>query len=214
MHVDGARLDVRLRVPDGFEQMRPALHPPSPFDQQHEQLVFCGSQAEFLPCNHHSTSIAIDRQGYIYVGELKGCPAPSGESNVWRISPHANAAQCGMSPDCVKVFDGGFTSIIDLAVGPDGLLYVLELDEGSWAAVQIFGAPRGGTLNACSVKYGFCKQVEEGIPVPSAIAFEKDGTLWATRNTITPGGAEIFKVRSGKKLKWWWHPRHSSFGDR
>ena len=116
-----------------------------------------------IPAQPVPTSIAVDRRGFIYVGELKGFPAPAGESNIWRVSPWANAAQCGASPDCVKVFDGGFTSIIDLAFGPDGLLYVTELDEGSWAAVEIFGAPQGGTINACSVRKGFCYEVAEDV---------------------------------------------------
>ena len=71
------------------------------------------------------------------------------------------------------MFDGGFTSIIDLAFGPDGLLYVTELDEGSWAAIEIFGTPKGGTINACSVQWGFCYEVADDIPQPTAIAFDR-----------------------------------------
>jgi len=175
-------------------------------------LAGCPSPAPFcglppaIPAQPVPTSIAIDRHGYIYVGELKGFPAPTGESNIWRVSPRAEAAQCGASPDCVKVFDGGFTSVIDLAFGPDGLLYVTELDEGSWAAVEIFGTPTGGTINACSVKLGFCYEVAEGIPEPTAIAFDNAGALWATRHALEPGAAEVVKVR-GRWFKWWWHPR-------
>jgi hypothetical protein len=174
---------------------------------------FC-NLPEMLPAQPVPTSIAIDKHGYIYIGELKGFPAPSGASSIWRISPRADNAQCGASPDCVKVFEGGFTSIIDLAFGPDGLLYVTELDEGSWAAVEIFGTPLGGTINACSVRHGFCFEVEEQIPVPTAITFDKSGALWATRNATT--APEVFKVRSwwknGLKKKWWWHPRHRWHG--
>jgi hypothetical protein len=159
-----------------------------------------------IPAQPVPTSIAVDRFGYIYVGELKGFPAPSGESNIWRISPKANAAQCGASPDCVKVFDGGFTSIIDLAFGPDGLLYVTELDEGSWAAVEIFGTPAGGTINACNVRSGFCREVEEDLPQPTAIAFDHWGALWATQHSLDPGEGEVVKVR-GRPFKWWKHPK-------
>lgn len=165
-----------------------------------------------IPAQPVPTSIAIDRRGFIYVGELKGFPAPTGESNIWRISPHAEAAQCGSSPDCVKVFDGGFTSIIDLAFGPDGLLYVTELDEGAWAAVEIFGTPQGGTINACSVKKGFCYEVAEDLPVVTAIAFDRRGALWSTQNALTPDGGEVVKVRPGWR-KWWQHPRFRH-GDR
>jgi hypothetical protein len=94
----------------------------------------------------------------------------------------------------VKVFDGGFTSIIDLAFGPDGRLYVAELDEGSWAAVEIFGAVTGGTINACDLSTSTCEEVATGIQVLTAITFGKDGTLWATRNALTPGAAEVVAI--------------------
>jgi hypothetical protein len=164
-----------------------------------------------MPAQPVPTSIGVDRRGFIYVGELKGFPAPTGESNIWRVSPFASSAQCGASPDCVKVFDGGFTSVIDLAFGPDGLLYVTELDEASWAAVEIFGAPAGGTINACSVKWGLCFEVADDLPEPTAIAFDARGALWATQHALVPDGAEVVKIR-GSWRKWWQHSRHF-FGD-
>jgi hypothetical protein len=102
--------------------------------------------------------------------------------------------ECGSGPDCVLVFDGGFTSIIDLTFGPDGSLYVAELDEASWAAVEILQAPTGGTINACDIATLTCGEVASGIPILTAITFGKDGTLWATRNALTPGQAEVFEV--------------------
>lgn len=142
-----------------------------------------------LPAQPVPTSIAVGPDGAMYVGELKGFPAPTGESNIWRVAPGATDARCGSSPACSKVFDGGFTSIIDLAFGPDGRLYVSELDEASWAAVEIFGVVTGGTVNACDLVTLACEEVATGLPVHTAIAFDRDGQLWATINALTPGGA-------------------------
>lgn len=170
-----------------------------------KSLAGCPSPAPFcslpdaMPAQPVPTSIAIDKKGYIYVGELKGFPAPAGESNIWRISPKANGARCGESPDCVKVFDGGFTSVIDLAFGEDGLLYVTEFDEKSWAAVEIFGTPAGGTINACNLKSRKCTEVKKALPQPTAIAFDKDGALWSTQKALTPDGAEVVRIRTGKR---------------
>jgi hypothetical protein len=155
---------------------------------------FCGLPP-LLPAQPVPTSIAVGPDGYIYVGELKGFPAPTGESNIWRIAPWASWAQCGSSLDCVKAFDGGFTSIIDLAFGPDGRLYVAELDEASWAAVEIFGTPAGGTVNACDVDTGTCSAVATGILELTAISFGTDGSLWATRNSLIPGAAEVVQLQ-------------------
>lgn len=172
---------------------------------------FC-ALPDAIPAQPVPTSIAVDRRGYIYVGELKGFPAPTGESNIWRISPKANGARCGQSPDCVKVFDGGFTSIIDLAFGPDGLLYVTEFDERAWAAVEIFGTPTGGKISACNLRSGDCFDVKSGLPQPTAITFDESGALWATQKALVPNGAEVVKVKNGRH-KWWRHPHYIFFKD-
>lgn len=139
----------------------------------------CGLPAE-IPAQAVPTSVAIGPDGWYYVGELKGFPAPTGESNIWKVAPDADGATCP-SADCVKVFDGGFTSIIDLAFGPDGDLFVAELDEATWASVEIFGTVTGGTINACDVTSSSCDEVA-GVPFLTSITFGEDGTLWAVQN--------------------------------
>ena len=76
------------------------------------------------------TSVAIGPDGAYYVGELTGFPAPLGASRVWRVDPGTRHAHCGSSPSC-SVVVSGMTSIIDLAFGPDGKLYVGMGDGGS-----------------------------------------------------------------------------------
>lgn len=81
---------------------------------------------------------------------------------------------------------------MDLTIGPDGRLYVSELDELSWAAVEIFpGKAVGGTLNACDLATLACEEVATGVPEHTSVAFERDGTTWITRNALVPGGAEV-----------------------
>jgi len=146
-----------------------------------------------MPAQPVPTSIAVGPGGYIYVGELKGFPAPLNESRIWRIAPGASWAECGSSPDCEIVFDGGFTSIIDLAFGPEGLLYVVELDELSWFAMDN-GLGAGGTINACDLDTLDCVEVAGDIPSVTAITFGKDGTLWSTWKGTIPGEAMIVEV--------------------
>lgn len=153
---------------------------------------FCGLPDE-IPGQAVPTSVAVGPDGWYYVGELKGFPAPTNESNIWKVSPDASGAVCP-SEHCVKVFDGDFTSIIDLAFGRDGRLYVAELDEASWAAVEIFGNVTGGSITACELSTSTCEQIAGDIPVLTAITFGKDGTLWATRNSLTPGEGEVVPI--------------------
>jgi hypothetical protein len=153
----------------------------------------CGLPAA-LPAQAVPTSIAIGTDGWYYVGELKGFPAPTGQSRIWRIAPWASWADCGSSADCEVVFDGGFTSIIDLAFGPDGLLYVVELDEASWFAGEVLGSPTTGTINACDVDSLSCFAVKDDLVLPTAITFGTDGSLWSTEFAVIPPLAGVVQI--------------------
>ena len=149
---------------------------------------------DMIPAQPVPTTVIIGPDGYYYVGELKGFPAPTGESNIWKISPDASGAMCGSSTDCVKLFDGGFTSIIDMTFDEDGMLYVAELDEQSWFAVEVLGTGAGGTIKVCNPETLQCEVVASGIPILTAITFDKDGRLWATKNSLIPGQAEVIEI--------------------
>jgi len=149
---------------------------------------------DMIPAQAVPTSIAIGPDGWYYVGELKGFPAPTGESRIWRVAPWASWANCGSSADCEVVFDGGFTSIIDLAFGSDGLLYVVEVDEASWFAGEL-GSPTTGTINACDVDTLDCCEGENDLVLPTAITFGKDGTLWSTEFGVIPPLAQVVAIQ-------------------
>jgi hypothetical protein len=169
-----------------------------PLEDPPEEQNPCDLPPE-LPAQPVATSVAVGPNGYYYVGELKGFPAPTGESNVWKIAPDASWAECGSSPDCQKLFDGGFTSIIDLRFDDDGTLHVVELDEKSWLAVEpgFRDFLVGGTINACDLgasSAAACTEVATGIPILTAITFDKDGTLWATKNALLPSEATVVEI--------------------
>lgn len=145
-----------------------------------------------LPAQGVATSVAIGPDGSYYVGELKGFPAPTGASRVWRIKPGARHAVCGASADC-ELFADGFTSIIDLAMGPDGTLYVVELDEASWFAIEI-GLGVGGSVNACDTTSGSCAQIATGLPLVTAATVGKDGHVSVVINGLIPGAAAIHRL--------------------
>lgn len=121
------------------------------------------------------TSVAIAPDGAVHVSELTGAPAEPGWSRVWRIEPGASGVVCPSAECTVAV--GGLTSVIDLAFGPDGLLYVLQLDESGWLAA-VTGAGTGGALLRCDTGSGSCQTVADGLAFPGAITFDKAGGLW------------------------------------
>ncbi len=144
----------------------------------------CPIPAPAIPGQSVPTSVVVGPDGAYWVGELKGFPAPTGQSGVWRIEAGATDVQCGVDPECTKVLDG-FTSIVDVTMGPDGMLYVSEFDEASWAAVEIFGNGVGGTLNACDPATGVCEVVATGVPEHTSVAFDKAGTAWVTVDALS-----------------------------
>jgi hypothetical protein len=146
-----------------------------------------------IPAESVPTSVAIGPDGAYYVGELVGFPAPTGMSRVWRIEPGTLNADCATSPACSVVAEG-FTSIVDLAFGPDGTLYVVEMDEATWAAVEFGVGAVGGTVNACDSSTWTCSEFATQLPIPMAVAVDGSGKVFAAINALIPGQAQIVEL--------------------
>lgn len=158
---------------------------------------FCGLPP-MMPAQAVATSVAIGPDGAYYVGELKGFPAPTNASKVWRIEPGTLHADCAVSPACSVVAEG-FTSIIDLAFGPDGMLYVVEFDENSFLAFELpfLGlppAPAGGTVNQCDLSAGTCTEFAAGLLMPTSVAVDRNNQVYATVSALIPGAAQVIML--------------------
>lgn len=157
-----------------------------------DEIAFVCGLPEMMPAQPVPTSIAIGPDGAWYVGELKGFPGPTGESRIWRIEPGTLHADCATSPACMIVADG-FTSIVDLNFGPDGTLYVTEIDEASFLALEL-GIVTGGTVNACNVVTWECDVVAGGLPMAMSATVGDDGVLYALILGLAPGAAEVIAL--------------------
>jgi hypothetical protein len=146
-----------------------------------------------IPAQAVATSVVVGPDGAYYVGELKGFPGPVGESRIWRIEPGTRHAQCGVSPACTVVADG-FTSIVDLSSGPDGTIYVTEIDEASFLAVELGIGTVGGTVNACNPTTWVCTAIATGLPIPAATTVSKTGTVYTLINALIPGAAQVITL--------------------
>lgn len=133
------------------------------------------------------TSVAIGPDGYIYVGELIGEISgglPTGLSRVWKLPVDDMNVVCSEiegSGNC-NLFIDELTAVIDLEIGPDGLLYVVEYDENSWLAPFIF-PEFSGTVSAYNLDGKLIKEAT-GLQLPSAITFDKKGNLWLLEKNI------------------------------
>ena len=150
-----------------------------------------------IPAQAVTTSVAVGPDGAYYLTELKGFPAPLGESRVWRIEPGTLHAHCDVdvtdSP-CSVVADG-LTSIVDINFAPDGTAFVVELDEASWAAVEIVpDQTAGGTVNECSSTTWTCTQNATALSMPTAVAVNDSGAAFAVVSALVPGEAEVIEL--------------------
>jgi DNA-binding beta-propeller fold protein YncE len=151
-----------------------AVFPSRSSTPPHTSCVFPGFPAitDSVP-----TAVAQGPDGAYYVSELTGAPFCSGFANVYRVVP-------GQSP---TVYCGGFTTIIDLAFGPDGNLYVAQHSNGP----VFFGMPgnvvRVGPACAKTV-------VTPPLNRPGSLAFGRDGKLYVSVNSNLPGSGQVVRI--------------------
>ncbi len=135
-----ARLKPRVvQVPEGLPDIPPEEGGPLP------------PAGTPIPAEAVATSITVGKDGYWYVGELRGFPATPGTSQIWRIRPGVTNATCDperpYAGPC-KRFADGLTSITDLAADKHGI-YALELSKMSWFQWELGvpGAEVGGLFS-------------------------------------------------------------------
>ena len=107
------------------------------------------------------TDVEVGPDGDYWVTSLPGGPELPGSGSLWRIDAGSGAA--------VQV-TAGLDSAVDLAVGDDGTVYVAELFANRISKVV------GGTVTPF---------VE--VPLPAALEFGPDGTLYAAVNAFGNG---------------------------
>ena len=127
------------------------------------------------------TSVALGPDGNYYVGVLTGGPFTVGIASVYRVPPQ------GGTPEVAYT---GFTNIIDVAFGPDGSLYVLEIARN---AIPNFG--QGGRLVRIAPD-GTRTNVISGPPLiaPGGVTVGSDGALYVTNLSISPTDGMVLRI--------------------
>jgi hypothetical protein len=123
------------------------------------------------------TAVAVGPDGAYYVSELTGVPFASGLANIYRVVP-------GQAP---TVAWSGFTTVIDIAFGPDGSLYVLEHSTG-----PVFFALPGRLLKVAPD--GTRTTVIDGLTQPGSVAVGPDGALYVSNRSTSIGTGEVLRI--------------------
>jgi hypothetical protein len=147
------------------------------------------SQGHIVP-----TAIA-ERDGNFFLGNLNLFPIEPTFSRMLELSQVAcNPAQeliDGGGPRSLHIIasKAGFTTVVGVEFGPDGLLYVLELSDAA-------GFPAPGSGKVVRIRYdGTIEDVATGLSVPTAMTFGPDGELYVSNWGAAPAGmGQIVKI--------------------
>jgi hypothetical protein len=135
------------------------------------------------------TSIAA-RDGSLFVGNLNLFPINPQWARILTIS-RSDPADFGSFPPGLQPASGhrivsskaGFTTVVAIDFGPDGLLYVLELSDGE-------GFPTPGLGKVVRVLHsGEIEDVVTNLSVPAGMTFGPDGRLYVSNFGAAPAGA-------------------------
>jgi sugar lactone lactonase YvrE len=120
------------------------------------------------------TSVAVGPDGAYYVGELTGAPFFVDIARVYRVVP-------GQDPE---PYGPTFSFIIDLAWGPDGNLYVLQVasEAGLSGPGELFRVESDGTKTP----------VITGLESPGSLAFGSDG-LYVSNHSASAETGEVLR---------------------
>lgn len=153
------------------------------------------SQGHIVP-----TSIA-ELNGDFYVGNLNLFPIDPQWARVQVISRSHDGEDFNAAPGFRHDEQGfhivdskaGFTTVVGVDFGPDGLLYVLELSDAA-------GFPAPGAGKVVRVKHsGDLEDVVTNLVVPTGMTFGPDGALYISNFGAIPSGAA--PVGSGQILR-------------
>src|SRR5271170_4811920 len=135
------------------------------------------------------TSIAA-RDGSLFVGNLNLFPIDPQWARILTISKSDsddfNNLPPGLEPargHRIVSSKAGFTTVVAVDFGPDGLLYVLELSDGA-------GFPTPGLGKVVRVLHsGDIEEIVTGLSVPTGMTFGPDGRLYVSDLGAAPAGA-------------------------
>ncbi len=144
-----------------------------------------------------ATSVTVGADGAYYIGELRGFPATPGTSEVWRVEPDAEGAVCDPERphkgDC-QLYADGFTSIMDLAAGPDGEIYVLELCKQSWLQFELgIAAPIGALFRIDAPGAQPVELARNKLTLPGGVDVSNKGRPFVAGPVFGPGS--IVRIR-------------------
>jgi hypothetical protein len=132
-----------------------------------------------IPYEAVPTGVVRARGGAAYVGLLTGFPFPAGAANVFHV-------EAGSDPE---VHAEGFTTIVDVAHGRGGVLYVLQISSNGF-----LGAPSPGKLVRVAADGEQTELAAGLLENPTGLAVRRNGDIYVANRGGSPDAAEIVRI--------------------
>jgi hypothetical protein len=135
-------------------------------------------EGTLMPMQFVPTSVAA-RRGHLYVSQLTGFPFPQGGSTIWKLDSQGHPT----------AYATGLTNVTDLAFGPGGWLYAVEISTAGLAS----GGPPIGALVRIPPGGGAAETVVGGLFAPYGVALH-GGAAFVTTGSVLPGGGDVVRI--------------------
>jgi hypothetical protein len=156
-----------------------------------EEVDISMQQGHIVP-----TSVEV-KDGKFYIGNLGLFPITPESSKIMSFNigacpwPFLFGFGCGDEPQKLRLSGSryGFTTVVAVDFGPDGLLYALELNDAAGFPTPPFGVGKVVRLN----RAGVIEDVATGLSVPTGMTFGPDGYLYVSNFGAAPSG-QILRI--------------------
>jgi hypothetical protein len=139
-----------------------------------------------IPMNAVPIGVAIADDGSYFVGQLTGVPFPPGGARVFKVPAGGG--------DPTVVYEG-FTNIIDIALAPDGSLYVLEFNRGGILNINPANpATLEGQLTRIAPDGERSVYASEGLIAPTGLAVDSDGNPYVAVYGVLGNMGQVWKI--------------------
>jgi hypothetical protein len=138
--------------------------------------------SRFFPGNTdwRGPTAMVSRGGSLYIGTLTEFPVKVGAAEVFKVNPRTGR---------FSVFASGLTTVLGLAFGEHGALYVLEMSVKN-------GGPAPATGEVVRIKGSHRTLIASGLNFPTGMAFGPDGNLYVSVNGLgaPPGAGQVVRI--------------------
>jgi hypothetical protein len=141
-----------------------------------------GTPGTKLPVQPVPTGLARMANGSVVVGELTGFPFPVGGASLFRVAGRAAPV----------AFARGLTTVVDVAAGPAGSVYALQL-----TTTGLAGPPSPGKLVRIAANGTQTELAAGQLVQPTGLAVADDGDIYVANQGTSPSDGQVVRIPAG-----------------